>query len=285
MANSKSVFVSGATGNQGGSVARNLAAQGYHVRALVRDPASMSAQKLKHPNIEIVKGDLNDINSYKDLVKGMDVVYSVQTFIHGVKKEIDQGLQLTNVAREHGISHLIYSSVVGADLATGVPHWESKGVIEKHIKQSGIPYTIIRPSSFYENFLFPQVKSRIVKGKFVVPLNKNSVQQMMSAEDVGFVVPTIMRDLHSFESKIITLGVEQMDQEEVARTFSRVLGKEVRYQRLPSLITRMAMGGNLYKMFKWVDKNNAIFIEDLAAVQENYPGLENLDHWIARKFI
>ena len=74
-------------------------------------------------------------------------------------------MNLANLAKEYDVKHFLYSSVIGADLNTGIPHWESKFKIENHIKQINLPYTIIRPASLFENFLIPQVKSRIVKGK------------------------------------------------------------------------------------------------------------------------
>ena len=72
------------------------------------------------------------------------------------------------MAKENGVKHFLYSSVIGADVHTGIPHWESKFQIENHIKQIGLSYTIIRPASLFENLLIPQVKSRLLKGKLEI---------------------------------------------------------------------------------------------------------------------
>ena len=82
---------------------------------------------------------------------------------------------------------MVYSSVMAADLNTGIPHFDSKYVIEKYIHSKGIDYTILRPASFNENYLNPEVLKRLRKGKLVLPLNKNVVQQLISTEDVILV--------------------------------------------------------------------------------------------------
>ena len=279
-----SVFVTGATGNQGGSVARNLAARGVRVRALTRDPLSASAKSLKDPGIEVVKGDLNDPDSYREYLKDVDGVFSVQHFTDGVDKEVRQGIKLADTAKENNIKHFIYSSVIGSDLPTGIPHWESKYKIEQHIKAVDIPHTILRPTFFYENFQLPQVKSRIVKGKLVAPLDKQKVQQLISAEDVGMVSGIIFMNPEKYLSKTITLAAEEMSQEEIAQTFTEVLGREVKFSKLPGIITRLAMGKDLHKMFKWLNSNDACFVKDMDGLKREFPDMMTLRQWIKMKF-
>src|SRR5690349_5236735 len=104
MAN-KTFFVTGATGNQGSATARNLAENGCGVKALVRN-LSAKADALKHPNIEIVTGDLNDPQSYKQYLKNVDGAFALFTFIHGVKKEITQGKAFVDVAKEMNVPYI-----------------------------------------------------------------------------------------------------------------------------------------------------------------------------------
>jgi Predicted nucleoside-diphosphate-sugar epimerases len=280
----KTVLVTGATGNQGGAVARNLAENNFKVKALTRDPGSSKAQKLQHPNIEYVRGDLNDIGSYAGYLQGLDAVFSVQSLEHTDNAEIKQGLGLASMANESGIRHFIYSSTTGADLQTGIPHWESKWVIENHIKQIGLPYTILRPASLYENFLIPQVKSRILKGKLVTPVKKNKIQQFVGAEEIGKMNVRILKDPIKYMNITITIATEEMNNEQVVGIFSEVMGVPIKYQQLPSIIVRLAMGKNLYKMFSWINENNAVFIKDLQAFRNEYPSMESLKQWIVRNF-
>lgn len=149
----KTIFVTGSTGNQGGYVAKHLASAGFHVKALARNPNSTKAHSLHHANIEVVKGDLNDASTYKGYLKDAHGVFSMQTFEHGVDKEIKQGITLATLAKEARVKHFVYTSAIAADIITGVPHINSKLQIENFIKKIELPYTIIRPSSFFENFL------------------------------------------------------------------------------------------------------------------------------------
>src|SRR6476661_5434508 len=173
MQDSRTIFVTGATGNQGGAVARNLIQHGFRVKALTRHPQSDKAKALAGKGVEIIGGDLDDANSFRDQLKNCDGVFSVQSFEKGTGKEIIQGKLLAQLAKENGIRHFVYTSVAGADEKTGIPHFESKFEIEEAIKSLGIPYTIVRPVSLYENFLIPQVKSRIYKGKLSSPIEKH----------------------------------------------------------------------------------------------------------------
>ncbi len=273
-------FVTGATGNQGGAAARSLIQRGAKVKALVRNPASARAQELKKLNIELVQGDLNDVAALKDQIRGVEGVFCILTFVDGIKKEMTQGTSLATLASEAHVKHFVYSSVVGADLHTGIPHFESKFKIENHIRQIGLPFTIIRPASFYENFLIPQVKSRIVKGKLPSPVNKDKIQQFIGARDIGEIAAGILMNPGKYIGKTLALAADQMDMNQVAATFSEVLGKEVKYQKLPNLITRLAMGKDLYTMFRWINENSAIFIEDLNAFRKEYPNVIGLREWI-----
>lgn len=284
MNDSKIIFIAGATGKQGGAVARNLVRNGFSIKALTRNPASANAQKLKEINAEIIKGDLNDPDTYRHHLKGVQGVFCVLRFENGREKEIQQGITLANLAKENAVSHFLYSSVIGCDLRTGVPHWESKFVIENHIKKIGLPYTIIRPSSLYENFLIPQVRSRLLKDKLVLPADKNKVQQYISVEDIGRISTTIFMNPETYISKTLNLAVEQMDGLQVAATFSKVSGKETKYQKLPMLIARLAMGKDLYKMFRWINENDAVFVKDLNAFKKEFPGLLSMEEWIRLYF-
>lgn len=280
----KSVFITGATGQQGGAIARNLSGKGIQLKALLRNTESSKANALRSAGVEVIKGDLNDPESYKDHLRGIEGVYSVQTFVNGTTKEIKQGIQLAELAKENNVKHFLYSSVIASDLGTGVPHFESKGVIEKAIRSLDLPYTIMRPASFYENFLLPQVKGRILKGKFVSPLNRNTVQQMISAEDIGKIGAMIFMNPGKYISQTIPVANDEMSQAEIASTFSAALGTEVKYAKLPGLITRLAMGSDLSKMFSWVNKNEVRYVKDFDLFRNEFPGMTRLKDWIQPHF-
>ena len=284
MTDSKTIFVTGGTGNQGGAVVRNLADQGFKIIALTRNPTSAKGQNLKNLNIQVVKGDLNNADTYREYLKDVYGIFSVQTFENGVEKEINQGITLATLAKEFEVKHFLYSSVFGAHLNSGVPHIESKLKIENHIKQNGLPFTIIRPTSLFENFLIPQVKKAILKGKLVQPINKNTVLQYIAAEDIGKAVAKIFKHSENYLGRTIPLATEQLSTQEVADKFSTVLNKKIEYEKLPVLITRLFLGKNLYKMFKWMDEKSYFKKEDVDLTKTEFSNLLSLESWIAKNF-
>ena len=149
MENDQTIFVTGATGNQGRAVVDSLLQNGFKVKALARKASSPAAQNLRELNVDIIEGDLNDPQGFKQQLKESDGVFCLLTYTHGVKKEIQQGLALADMAMDCGIKHFLYSSVIFANLETGIPHWESKKIIEAHIKKIGLPFqescSIIHP--------------------------------------------------------------------------------------------------------------------------------------------
>ncbi|MEO7317292.1 MAG: NmrA/HSCARG family protein, partial [Ginsengibacter sp.] len=206
MTNNKTIFVTGGTGNQGGAVARNLVQQGFTVKVLTRNIESPKSQNLKNLNIELINGDLNNTDTFREHLKDIYGIFSVQSFENGVDKEMNQGIALADLGKEINIKHFLYSSVFAANLNTGVPHMDSKFKIENYIRQIGLPFTILRPTSLYENFLIPQVKKGILKGKLVQPINRNTVQQYIASEDIGKAAAKIFQNNDNYLGKTIPLA-------------------------------------------------------------------------------
>jgi uncharacterized protein YbjT (DUF2867 family) len=284
MTNNNIIFVTGGTGNQGGAVARNLISSGFTVKALTRNPDSAKALDLKKLKIQLIKGDLNNADTYREHLKDVYGIFSVQTFENGVDKEISQGITLATLAKEFGIKHFLYSSALGTDLDSGISHIDSKLKIENHIKQSGLPFTIIRPSSLYENFLIPQVKKGILKGKLIQPVDGDTILQYVAAEDIGKAATRIFENNESYMGKILPLATEQLSTLEVAQIFSEVLNKKIEYKKLPALIIKMFIGKSVYKMFKWMDEKNRFSKENVDATRKEFPNLLSLKTWIERNF-
>jgi len=284
MESSKTIFVTGATGNQGSAVVKSLIEHGFKVIGLTRNPEAPKVQTLKALGATMVKGDLNVKDSYKQYLKEAYGVFGLTTYVHGIDKELNQGIQLADHAKQNGIKHFLYTSVCGCDLNTGIPHWEVKHKIEEHIKSAGLPYTIVRPVSFFQNFLIPQVSSRINKGKLVTPTTPNRTMQFFSTDDMGPISVKIFQQPEKYLGKTITIGTEQMDMNKVAETFSKSLGRPISYQKLPGFIVRLAMGKNLHKMFNWCNANDCLFIKDMDAVKAEFPELTRMDNWIKQHF-
>lgn len=278
------IFVAGATGKQGRAVTKSLLNKGFTVKALVRNPTSEHAQTLKNAGAEIIHGDLNKPDSFAEHLKNADGIFCVLTFRNGTDMEMKQGFALADLAKKYNVNHFLYSSVIAADLHTGVPHWESKCQIENHIREIGLPYTIIRPTSLYENFLIPPVKKRILKGKFPSPIDKEIIQQFISATDIGEISAAVFMNRERYIQKTFAVATEQLSIGEVVDTFSQALNKKIKFQKMPSLIVRLALGTTVAKMMKWVNRNDGVFVKDIAAFRQEFPGLMRLDEWIKIHF-
>ncbi|MFX1521547.1 MAG: NmrA/HSCARG family protein [Promethearchaeota archaeon] len=149
------ILVTGATGNQGGSVARRLLEHGHRVRALTRKPDSPAANELEKLGAEISVGNFNDRNSLERAATDVDAIFAMGTsFEEGTVSEPRQAIAIAETAKKLDIGHLVYSSVGSADQNTGIPHFESKYKVEQHIESLGIPYTIFGPVFFCENHVF-----------------------------------------------------------------------------------------------------------------------------------
>jgi uncharacterized protein YbjT (DUF2867 family) len=164
MAKPLKVLVTGATGHQGGSVARQLVQKGHRVRALTRNLASPAAQALAGLGVELAQGNLEDRASVDHALAGMDAMYSVATPYErgGPEAETRQSILAADAAAATG-AHVGYASVANADRHTGIPHFDSKFAVEEHIRARGIEATIIAPVYFMENAFFglPQLRQGV----------------------------------------------------------------------------------------------------------------------------
>ncbi|EMA51309.1 NmrA/HSCARG family protein [Halococcus salifodinae] len=183
---SRSVFVVGATGKQGGAVADHLLS-GEHgkfdVYALTRSPDGEAAQSLADRGATIISGDLQDRDSYWATVDRVDAVYCMTHFAGGYDSEVEQGTTIAEVAADVGVEQFVFSSVGGAERETGVPHFESKWEIEQRIRDLDLPATIIRPVFFMQNF--EMQREMIHDGTVAFPLAEVTPVQMLDVDDIG----------------------------------------------------------------------------------------------------
>jgi len=140
------IVVCGATGKQGGAVARSLIDRGFQVRGLTRNPHKPEAQALADGGVEVVQGDMEDRSAMERVLEGAYGVFCVQNFWEtGYDGEVQQGKTVADAAKAAGAEHLVYSSVGSAHRQTGIPHFESKWEVEEHVREPDAPYTILRP--------------------------------------------------------------------------------------------------------------------------------------------
>ncbi len=283
MEKQKTIFITGITGNQGSAVAKHLLNTYHAVIGLTRNANSEKAKQWKAKGVALVEGNLNTPEYFQDQLNKADAIFLVQV-LQKKQSEIDQGRKFINAIKPQNKTHLIYSSVLGADLNTGVPHFESKFELEKYIHSKNLRHTILRPASFYENNLYPQVANGIKKGKYVTPLNKDCKQQMIGTDDIGKIVAQVISDSARYEDKTLSIATDEWKIGDVPKAFSEALNIPVKYKKLPGFITRLAMGKDLYIMFKYMNKNDFKVVENIQDIKDEFNITGDLKSWAQENF-
>jgi uncharacterized protein YbjT (DUF2867 family) len=269
MSRQMSVLVTGATGQQGGAVARALLAEGFHVRALTRKPDGPSARQLAVQGAEIVVGDLNSPQTIRAAARGADAMFLMGNFYEaGEAGEIQQGIAAAEAAKAAGVGHLIYSSVASADRATGIPHFESKYRVEQHICSLGLNHTILAPVAFMENLIAPWAIGTLRNGVLATALPPERRNQFIAVDDIGaFAVAILRRGSRAFGRRFEIAG-ESLSGSEQAQVLAHETERPVRYEEIPIDILRR-QDPDTASMFEWI--NRAGYDVDIAALRRTFP--------------
>jgi uncharacterized protein YbjT (DUF2867 family) len=280
MSDSLSVLVSGATGQQGGALARVLLEKGHRVRAFVRRPDSPEATELERLGAELEEGDFEEPSTIERAARGMDTVFVVATpFEAGMEAETRHGIAATDAAKTAGVSHLVYSSVAGADQDTGIPHFDSKRKVEEHIEGLGIPYTIVAPVYFMDNLLAPWTLPQLKKGSLPMALPSSRPLQQIAVSDIAAFAALVLESREEFVGRRVDIASDELAGEEVAEVLTRVTGREIHYVELPIEQVRQAMGADGVRMFEWFDRVG--YSADIATLRRDHPevGWHTLEDW------
>lgn len=275
----RTIVVTGATGRQGGAVVRSLSAHGWKVRALVRDPAKPAAQQLAKNNIELIQGDLFTTASLEKALDGVYGVFSVQTSFaeHGMGGEIIQGKLLAEAAHTAQVQHFVYSSVGGAERESGIPHFESKWQVEKHIRALGLPATILRPVFFMDNFASYFGTPIKQHNTLILPLHPNTRLQLIATENIGSFAALVFEQPTSFLGKALEIAGDELSMTELAETFSRVMKRTITFVEQPMDQIIQSNPENAL-MMEWF--NNQGYQAVIPALRALYPSLLNLETWL-----
>jgi uncharacterized protein YbjT (DUF2867 family) len=272
------ILVTGATGKQGGAVLKHLLQQNFPVRALVRNLTAPAAKSLADRGVEIVQGDLDDQESLESAVAGAYGVFSVQAFYEAdFDLEVRQGKLIAQVAKAAGVEHFVYSSVGSADKLTGVPHFDSKAKVEAHIKEIGIPATILRPVFLMENWeMFG--RDSILNGTLMQPLNAETKLQQVSVNDVGAFAAMAFANRSEWIDRAVDIAGDEATMAETAAIFSFIIGRPVNYVQLPWEQFQQFSGEELTIMYRWLE--NVGYSADISARQKEYPTLTTFEQYL-----
>ena len=273
------ILVSGATGQQGGSVTKHLLRDGWRVRALVRDPEKENAQALAEQGVELAQGDLNDRASLDSALKGAYGAFSVQNYWLpdvGFDGEVKQGKLLADAAKAAGVRHFVYTSVGAAHRGMGQKHFDSKWIIEQYLEEIGIPHSIVRPAAFMNNMEWN--RAAISNGTFTSwGIRPDKQTQLIAVDDIGAIVAIVFADRQAYLGKTIEIAGDELTEMEQAQTLSRVIGRPVELVQpeMPADNTpdpEQLAGANFF--------NGTAYTADIASIRVLYPGLHTYEAYL-----
>jgi uncharacterized protein YbjT (DUF2867 family) len=263
----RTVLVTGATGHQGGAVARELLAKGtFRVRAMTRKPDGAAAQALRQLGAELVRGDLDDAASLAGALDGAWGVWAVQnTWEAGVAGEEEQGKRLAQVARERGVQHYVYTSVGSAQRKTGIPHFDSKWRVEETVRAQRFPsHVIVRPVFFMENLLSPWFLNG---DKLVSTLAPETRLQMVAVEDIGKLGAAAFERAAELAGREIDLAGDAVTLPQAATILGEARGERLEYLRIPIEEVRKN-SEDFAIMLEWFDRVG--YDADIAGIARSY---------------
>ena len=184
-------------------------------------------------------GDLGDTASVLNAANGVDTMFLMgNSYEAGTEEETRQGIIAAEAAKAAGVGHLIYSSVADANKKTGIPHFESKYLVEQHVAGLGIPYTISAPVAFMENIVAPWSIGALRQGTQAFAMPPKRVLQLVALADIGAFVAALVERHDRVFGKRFDFAGDELSGEEQAKILSHAIGRPINYQEIP--IARLA---------------------------------------------
>lgn len=285
----KTILVTGATGQQGGSVARHLIADGtFAVRALTRNIHSEKARELAKLGCEVVAGDLDNKDSIMAALKCCYGVFGVTNFWEHFNKEREHGVNLIDAVAASEVEHFVFSTLYSAvKISNGkyaAPHLDIKAELEAYCRERVPHSTYVQPAFYYENFktFFPPQLAADGTYHFGFPQLDTKLAGV-SIEDAGGVITAIFLNPADFMGHTVGIVGDDLTGTEYAAKMSAVTGKNVVYSHIPKeQFEQFPFPGadDLANMFAF----NAEFIPnrkaDLLHSKALYPKMRSFDEWL-----
>jgi len=266
------VLVLGATGKQGGALARLLVGRGKRVTGLVRNPTSPAARSLAGEGVALAAGDLEDAAQLGRAMAGHDACFAVTTrYQDGPDAERRQAKAIAAAARASGIGHVVLSSGASADRATGLAHLDGKAAIEAVLRDAGIPLTIVAPVSFMENVVtFPWLWAGLKRGELAYPLSPEHRHQYICCADIAAFAALVLAERTRFLGRRIDIASDAVTGPEAAQALSAAAGRPIRYRSIPADEVRHDFP-DLAPLYAWYSANPVRV--DIAQLHRSYPAI------------
>lgn len=308
MNDSKLIAVVGATGAQGGGLARAILddpAGGFRCRALTRHPDSDKARALADRGAEVVAADLDDVESLVRAFDGAYGAFCVTNFWEhfSPEKEQAQAANLAEAAKRAGLKHVVWSTLedtrkwVPLDddrMPTlqgeyKVPHFDAKGAANREFTDRGVPTTLLHTSFYWDNFIyFGSGPQRMPDGSLalVFPLDDAKLPGI-AVEDIGRSAYGIFKAGDRFIGESVGIAGEHVSGQEMADAMSDALGQNIGYANVPPDVYRSFEFdgaddlGNMFQ-FKRDFEDDFRRPRDVEATRRLNPQLQSFDDWLKR---
>ncbi len=286
----KTILVTGATGAQGGSVARHLLHKGnFTIRCLTRNPLSQAALALKSKGAEVIKGDLADKDSLTIAMQGCYGVFGMTNFWEHFNGELQHGLALVDAVESADIQHFVFSTLPSAEkLSNGklsVPHFETKAAMENYSRSKNLAATYVHPAFYFENFLtfFPPTKMDDGTYGFGFPQG-NTPLAALSVDDLGGIVNSIFNNPSKYIGQSLGAVSEDLEPAQYAAAMTKILGRNVKYNHIPrEVFASFGFPGakDLATMFTCNRLHIPHRKKDQKASHEMYPEIKGFEKWLS----
>lgn len=291
MSKKQTILVLGATGAQGGSVARALLARGtYDVRAFTRKGDSAATSELRKLGAQIAKGDLDDVSSIRTALQGVDAVFGVTNFWEHFAKEGQQGRNLVTAVADAKVKQFVFSTLPHIAKATGgalrSPHFDLKAAHEDYARELGIPSTFVHVPFYYENFLYFFPPRPAGDGSYVFGFPQGDRPlAAISVQDVGSLVAPMFDEPEKWIGKVVKLAGDELPATEYASIMSKATGADIRYAYVPRE-TFAALGfpgaEDLADMFEYYRLHIPSRVKDIDLCRALAPELQSFETWATR---
>eukprot|EP00741_Cyanophora_paradoxa_P016690 tig00020934_g16119.t1 len=281
----RSIVVCGATGTQGGATVRALLnGKHFHVAALVRDPTSAKAQALEALGVQLIRGNMGDKESLVQAFTGAYGVFSVQTpWTASMKcettREIQEGRNVAQAAKEAGVRHLVYTSAIGAGGAkpSELPHVNSKTAIQNEIKALGIPHTFLHPVTFMDNWTGGVPAMTMKPGKVPGVSFPDTPLYLVAGEDIGRFAALAFEKPEIYLGKTVEIAGDVVTGKEIAGIMEKLCGYPFEYSTPPVWLLKI-MAPEFAAMIELFETSP--FTVDINHCRRLVPGLKTAEEFL-----
>ncbi|KAF3907695.1 hypothetical protein AA313_de0207505 [Arthrobotrys entomopaga] len=270
-------------GQQGGAVIEALRSTSefsnsdISIRAIVRDPTAAS-KKLGSTDISFHKANLTDQGSLEAAMEGVDAAFLITIPTPNAEAEVTQGKTFIDAAKASGVKYIVFSSVGSAERNTGVPHFESKRVVEKYLEESGIAYSILRPVAFMDNFPLTGLGRFFTLGLFKTFLGDKRIQ-LIAVKDIGVIAAKALVDPEYWTGKEMEIAGDEKSVKEILDVYQQIQGSRPWTAWLPQWFFRLMLPADMFLMFKFFYNDG--YKANVPELRELHPGLMSFEDFLS----